>query len=114
MSDDLGSIEFKENCVKGLNDTLLKYVTKSKEILNEEMFEKSKTDLLEKILDKPEGYMGLFRPTKKPMAREFYKACYNHKKSNLEMFLERYVDYWSMLLKNWLQYKEFAKAMKLT
>jgi hypothetical protein len=37
---------------------------KFKEILNEEIFEKSKSDLLEKISYKPERYVGLFRPTK--------------------------------------------------
>ncbi|GHT10008.1 hypothetical protein AGMMS49532_09200 [Endomicrobiia bacterium] len=37
---------------------------KFKEILNEEVFERSKSDLLEKISDKPERYVGLFRPTK--------------------------------------------------
>ncbi|GHT16529.1 hypothetical protein AGMMS49573_06480 [Endomicrobiia bacterium] len=37
---------------------------KFKEILNGEVFERSKSDLLEKISYKPERYVGLFRPTK--------------------------------------------------
>lgn len=34
-----------------------------KKILNEIIFEKSKADLLEKISNSPNRYIGLFRPT---------------------------------------------------
>ena len=35
-----------------------------KKILNENIFEKSKSDLLEKIANSPSRFIGLFRPTK--------------------------------------------------
>ena len=34
------------------------------DILNQQIFESSKPDLIEKIAKYPERYMGLFRPTK--------------------------------------------------
>ena len=37
---------------------------KFKKILNKKIFEESKTDLIKKIANSPERYIGLFRPTK--------------------------------------------------
>jgi hypothetical protein len=63
-------------------------------ILNKQIFESSKRDLLEKIADHPERYIGLFRPTK-PKA----KILQNLLQSNeirfgdaLEIIFEKYLE----------------------
>ena len=65
-----------------------------KNILNKQVFESSKRDLLEKIADYPERYIGLFRPTK-PKA----KILQNLLQSNeirfgdaLEILFEKYFE----------------------
>jgi hypothetical protein len=65
-----------------------------KSILNKQIFESSKRDLLEKIADYPERYIGLFRPTK-PKA----KVLQNLLQSNeirfgdaLEIIFEKYFE----------------------
>lgn len=46
-------------------------------ILNETIFEKSKADLLQKIADNPNRYLGLFRPTK-PKAKILQNLLQSH------------------------------------
>lgn len=67
--------------------------SKFAQILNETIFEKSKADLLEKIANSPNRYVGLFRPTK-PKAKILQNLLQSHEirfGDAFELVIEEYL-----------------------
>jgi len=65
-----------------------------KQIFNETIFEKSKSDLLEKIANNPSRYVGLFRPTK-PKAKILQNLLQSHEirfGDAFEHLIEKYLE----------------------
>ena len=65
-----------------------------KQIFNETIFEKSKADLLEKIANNPNRYIGLFRPTK-PKAKILQNLLQSHEirfGDAFEKLIEKYLE----------------------
>ena len=72
--------------------TIMEY-NKFKNILNKEIFEESKSDLLKKISSNPERYIGFFRPTK-PKGKLLQNLLQSHEirfGDAFEVIIEEYV-----------------------
>ena len=67
-----------------------------KQILNREIFDNSKLDLIKKIAENPDRYIDLFRPTK-PKAK-ILQIFYNQTRLGLVMYLKNCL---KIILVNW-------------